>query len=141
VTARADEVQVQVVGIFGERLEIDEQEHQVPLLVLRDPGERELRIPVSSCEGVGIHFAVEQQTVPRPLTHDLAVRIIEKLSATVERVVIDRVSADQGHHATLHLETNEGSVSLDARPGDAIALAVRVEAPVFVKDALLTDGS
>jgi hypothetical protein len=139
VTARADEVQVQVVGIFGERLELDEQEHQVPLLVLRGPDERELRIPVTSCEGVGIHFALEQQSVPRPLTHDLAVRVIEKLSAAIERVVIDRLS-DEGHHATLHLKTDEGSISLDARPGDAVALAVRVEAPVFVKGALLTDS-
>jgi bifunctional DNase/RNase len=136
VTAGAEDVQVQVVGIFGERLELGDQEHQVPLLVLRDTSDRELRIPVSSCEGLGIHLAVEQQTVPRPLTHDLAVRVINKLSAAIERVVIDRLS-DQESHATVHLHTDQGSLAVDARPGDAVALAVRAEAPVFVKGALL----
>jgi bifunctional DNase/RNase len=127
---------VQVVGIFGERLDFAGEEHQIPLLVLRDDASRELRVPVSQCEGIGIHIAVEEQTVPRPLTHDLAVRIIEKLSASIERVVIDQLS-DDASHAAVYLRTQHGSLALDARPGDAVALAVRAGAPVFVKDALL----
>ncbi len=140
MSAEADEVQVQVIGIFGEDAEPGDPDRQVPLLVLRDPADRELRVPVSSCEGLGIHIAVAQQTVPRPLTHDLAIRIIEKFSATIDRVVIDQLSEHRSH-AALHLQTNQGALVLDARPGDAVALAVRAEAPVFVKDDLLEEAA
>jgi bifunctional DNase/RNase len=135
----AHEVQVEVIGIFGERMEVADKEHRVPLLVLRDPSGRELRVPISHCEGFGVHVAVEERSVPRPLTHDLAVRIIEKFSATLEHVLIDEISAN-GSHAAIHLRTPRGVMTLDARPGDAVALAIRADAPVLVVSSLLSEA-
>jgi len=131
-----NEVKVTVVGVFEELLQSGDREQRVTLVVLRDPAERELRLPVGSCEGFAIHIAHEQQIAPRPLTHDLALRLVEKLSAKLDRVVIHRLSNDTPH-GTMHLRTAGGALALDVAPGDAVAVALRAEVPIFVTDDLL----
>ena len=130
------EVEVRVVGVFEELLQSGDREQRVSLIVLRDPAERELRLPVGSCEGFAIHIALERQLAPRPLTHDLALRLVEKLSAKLDRVVIHRLSNDTPH-ATMHLQTAGGALALDVGPGDAVAVALRAEAPIYVTEDLL----
>ncbi len=136
MTSPPGEVEVQVVGVFEHRIELRDEEQRIPLLVLRDPSERELRVPIGSCEGLAIHISVQQQIVPRPLTHDLALRLIQKLSADIHRVVIDDFT-DHDFHATLHLHTAQGALSIEARPGDAVALALRAEVPIFATESVL----
>lgn len=131
--AAGDEVRVEVVGVFEQRLEALEGEDRQPLLVVRDGSERALRIPISSCEGLAIHVAVEEHVALRPLTHDLAVRLLDKFSATLDRVVIDDVS-EGTYYATLYLRAGEGDIALAARPGDAVALALRAEVPIHVTE-------
>lgn len=140
MTAGPDEVQVEVVGVYEQRLELRDEEQRIPLLLLKDPANRELHLPIGSCEGLAIHIAVEQQVVPRPLTHDLAIRLLERLSAGIDRVVIDNLT-DQDFHATIHLQTAQGSLTLDARPGDAVALALRAEVPIYATEGVLAQAA
>jgi hypothetical protein len=134
-----NEVSVQIVGVFQQQ-ELSEGEEASPLLVLRDGADRELYVPIGSCEGLAIHLALEQRVVARPITHDLGIRILEKLSTTIERVVVDDLS-DGTYYASLHLVAGEGAVSVPAKPGDAVALALRAEAPVFVTEEVFSRAS
>jgi hypothetical protein len=140
VATGGDEVRVDVVGVFEQQQTPDEEQESTPLLVLRDGSDRELHVPVGSCEGLAIHLAIQQRVVPRPLTHDLGIRILERLSTSVERVVIDDLS-DEVYHASLHLAAEEGPISVPARPGDAVALALRAEAPVYVTEEVFARAS
>ncbi len=139
MAAGVDEVEVEVVGVFEQRVSLRDHEQRIPMLLLRDPASRELRLQIGSCEGLAIQISLEHHVVPRPYTHDLALRLLEKLSARLERVVVDAVSAEASH-ATLHVRTAECQLTMDARPGDAVALALRAEAPIFVTDELLAHG-
>lgn len=135
--AGGDEVKVEVVGVSGEEVEYEDEEHRIPLLVLRDPATRVIRIPIGSCEWLAIHISLEQYQAQRPQTHDLGIRLLEKLSARLSRVVIDGPRR-QAAHATMHLDTAQGATTLEARPGDAVALALRADAPVYVTDSILS---
>ena len=135
-----DEVRVEVVGVFEERRTVGEEQESAPVLVLRDESTRELHVPIGSCEGLAIQFALQQRLVPRPLTHDLGIRILEKLSTSVERVVIDDLS-DDVYYASLHLVAEQGAISVPARPGDAVALALRAEVPVYVTEEVFVRAS
>jgi bifunctional DNase/RNase len=139
VAAGASEVEVEIVGLFEQEVTLRDEQHRIPVMVLRDPATREVRVPVGSCEGLAIQIAIERQVFPRPLTHDLAVRLLEKLSARLERIVIDKLS-DEESRALLHLKTPQGAFAMEARPGDAIALALRAEAPIFVTEDVLAGG-
>jgi bifunctional DNase/RNase len=128
-----DEVQVYPVGIF----EQESEEPQPPLLALRDDMGREMRIPIGACEGLAINFALDQQHFARPLTHDLAIHLLDKLFAKLEHVVIDSLSDDDGCYATLRLATARGTQVLQARAGDGVALALRAEIPIHVTEEVL----
>lgn len=133
------EVEVEVVGVSGEEAEHGDQEQPIPLLVLRDPATRQIRIPIGSCEWLAIHISLERYQAQRPQTHDLGVRLLENLSARLTRVVIDG-PRPQAAQATIHLETPGGAMTLEARPGDAVALALRAEAPIYVTDSIVSGG-
>ncbi len=140
MTPERDEVQLQIVGVFEHYLEVGDEKQHTPMLLLKDSTDRELRLPVASCEGFAIHIALEEQIVHRPLTHDLALRLVEKLSATIDRVVIDDASEDD-FHASIHLRAARGDFSLPARPGDAVALAIRAEVPIYATEGVLDRAS
>ena len=136
MAAGNNEVKVEVVGVFEQEVSFQEQEHRIPVLLVRDPVGRELRLPIGSCEGLAIQIVLEQHVMPRPLTHDLALRLMERLHAQLGRVVIDELT-DSGAHATLYLTTPQGEITMDARPGDAVALALRADVPIHVTEELL----
>jgi len=139
VSAGASEVQVDVVGVFEQTLSYQDQDHRVPVVLLRDPIGREVHLPIGSCEGFAIHIFLERHVAPRPLTHDLALRLLERLAARLDRVVVDSAPGEASH-AILHLEAKGGRLELPASPGDAVALALRAEVPIFISEDLLTDG-
>lgn len=139
MAAGTGEVKVEVVGVFEQRSAPGGQEHRMAVLLLRDSDAGEVRVPIGTCEGLAVKISLEHHVVPRPYTHDLALRLLEKLSAQLERVVIDAVAGDTAH-ATLHVRAGEGPITMDARAGDAVALALRAEAPIFVAEHLLTDA-
>jgi uncharacterized protein len=130
------EVEVRVTGLFEHEIPGEGEDHHVPVIVLRDDLGRELRLIVSSCEALAVQIALGQHIFARPLTHDLGLRIIERLHSRLTRVTIDAVSAYESH-ALLSIHAEGEEVPVDARPGDAIALALRAEAPIYVNEELL----
>jgi bifunctional DNase/RNase len=108
-----------------------------PMVMLRELAEplRVLPIFIGGFEAEAIRNAVEGRNPPRPLTHDLAVTVISMLGGTLERVVITEVR-EHTYYAELHIRTPSGETIVSSRPSDAIALAVRVDAPIFAEESL-----
>ncbi|HEY8346008.1 MAG TPA: bifunctional nuclease family protein [Symbiobacteriaceae bacterium] len=114
------------------------EENASALLVLRSPElERLLIMEIGMLEGRAIALEAEGIRTPRPLTHDLLYRVIQELGARVAEVQI-RDFRDKTFFANLVL-TREGgeTIIVDARPSDAIALALRAKAPIYVDEAVL----
>ena len=108
-----------------------------PIVVLRDlDGQRVLPIWVGVFEANAIAVQIENVTLPRPMTHDLLRNVITDLRAEVERVVVSDLR-DNTFFAVIQLLVQGERVAIDARPSDAIALALRARAPIFVEDHVI----
>jgi len=108
-----------------------------PIVVLKDEEEKFfLPIWVGIFEANAIALQLENVTTPRPMTHDLLRNMISELDARVTRVVINDLR-DSTFFAQIRLITGDKTLELDARPSDAIALALRTEAPIFVAQTVL----
>ncbi|HEY5664176.1 MAG TPA: bifunctional nuclease family protein [Ilumatobacter sp.] len=123
--------------LVGVRVELPAN---TPMVLLREQiGEHRLvPIYIGTPEAAAIHYALEGIEPPRPLTHDLFVQVIELLGAGLDKVVVTEVR-DHTYYAELHLTTADGERTLSARPSDAIALAVRCEAPIYASEQLLDE--
>lgn len=113
-----------------------------PIVVLHDKDNRKaLPIWIGSAEASAIIRKIENLTVARPMTHDLIINIIEKTGYTLDRVEINDVEKET-YFATLFLKNDENKViEIDSRPSDAIAVAIRVDAPIFISAKVLSSGS
>jgi uncharacterized protein len=108
-----------------------------PIVVLKDEQEKFfLPIWVGIFEANAIALQLENITTPRPMTHDLLRNMISELNAHVARVVINDLR-DSTFFAQIRLTAGEKTFEIDARPSDAIALALRTEAPIFVAQSVL----
>lgn len=111
---------------------------QMPIIVLRDPGsETVLPIWVGIFEANAIALELEQVAPPRPMTHDLLRDVIQRLDATVRRIVITELR-DNTFYAMIHFGRNKEEIAVDSRPSDAIALALRTASPIFVDSEVLS---
>jgi uncharacterized protein len=113
------------------------QAHTVLLQGKRD--RRQLAMAIGPAEATGIAVPLHGLTPPRPLTHDLVLTLLGRLKVSVTRVVITDLR-DDVYYATLHLGGSGGELTLDSRPSDAIALAVRAKAPVLIEDRVFDKG-
>ena len=113
-----------------------------PIVVLHDKDNRKaLPIWIGSAEASAIIRKIENLSVARPMTHDLIINIIEKLNYKLDRIEINDVGKDT-YYATLFLKNDKDEiVEIDSRPSDAIALAIRVDAPIFVTANVISNGS
>jgi len=113
-----------------------------PIVVLHDKDNRKaLPIWIGSAEASAIIRKIENLTVARPMTHDLVMDIIKKAGYTLDRVEINDVEKET-YFATLCLSDKDGKeIEIDARPSDAIAVAIRVDAPILVSAKVLSSGS
>lgn len=110
---------------------------QMPIVILRDvAGETILPIWVGVYEANAIALEIEKVSTPRPMTHDLIKTIVTGLDVTVQKVVVNELR-DDTFYAMIWMEKNGESVSIDARPSDALALALRLDCPIFVDDQVL----
>ena len=111
-----------------------------PMVLLRSQGDDQRLLPiyVGTAEASAIHYALEGLEPPRPLTHDLLVSLVERLGSEVERVVIVAVR-DHTYYAELHLSGDSGDQVVDCRPSDAMAIALRTGATIYVDDDLLDE--
>ncbi|HLJ73560.1 MAG TPA: bifunctional nuclease family protein [Thermoanaerobaculia bacterium] len=108
-----------------------------PIVVLKDEEEKFfLPIWVGIFEANAIALQLENVTTPRPMTHDLLRNMLTELDARVIRIVINDLR-DSTFFAQIKVITGERTLELDARPSDAIALALRTAAPIFVEQAVL----
>ncbi|MGH9458698.1 MAG: bifunctional nuclease family protein [Thermoanaerobaculia bacterium] len=108
-----------------------------PIVVLKDGEERVfLPIWVGIFEANAIALQLENIATPRPMTHDLLRDVIQTMKATVEKIIINDLR-DSTFYARIEMLLGERRLEIDARPSDAIALALRTEAPIFVEQAVL----
>jgi len=106
----------------------------MPIIILRDEEDkRSLPIWVGIFEANAIALELEKITTPRPMTHDLIKNILEALDARVLKVAVNDLR-DNTFFAVIHMQLGESELTVDSRPSDAIALALRVGAPIFVEE-------
>jgi len=112
----------------------------MPIVILKDKeGDRKLPIWVGIFEANAIALQIENIATPRPMTHDLLKNIIKDLDGRVERIVVCDLK-DNTFYAIIYLTVRGESIAVDARPSDAIALALRTRAPILVEEAVIENA-
>jgi uncharacterized protein len=108
-----------------------------PIVILRDSGsETVLPIWVGVDEANAIALEIEKVSTPRPMTHDLIKNVLAGLDARVHKVVVTELK-DDTFYAVIWMERDGKIISVDSRPSDALALALRVDCPIFVEEEVL----
>jgi len=109
----------------------------MPIVVLKDVGgDTVLPIWVGVYEANAIALEIEKVTTPRPMTHDLIKNVLTGLNAQVHKVVVSELKEDT-FYAVIWMEREGQVISVDSRPSDALALALRLDCPIFVDDEVL----
>ena len=126
------EIEVTIKGLMVDPIT------NMPIIILRDQqGDRLLPIWVGVFEANAIALQIEDVQTPRPMTHDLLRNVITDLDARVARVVVSELK-ENTFYAMIHLDLEGGRTrSIDARPSDAIALALRTRSPIFVDERVI----
>ena len=110
----------------------------MPIILLRDKdGDRVLPIWVGGAEANAIAMQIENVSVPRPMTHDLLKNVIQDLHGDIKKIVVYDLK-ENTFYAMIYVSANGEVVAIDSRPSDAIALALRVKAPIFVEEEIIT---
>ena len=110
----------------------------MPIILLRDKdGDRVLPIWVGGAEANAIAMQIENVSVPRPMSHDLLKNVIQDLHGDIKKIVVYDLK-ENTFYAMIYVSTNGEVVAIDSRPSDAIALALRVKAPIFVEEEIIT---
>ena len=114
-----------------------DREHNAPVVILKErDGDRMLPIWIGLAEASAIAMELAGMKFTRPLTHDLLKQVIVGLGADLRKVIITQVK-DNTYYAELHIYRGDAVVHIDARPSDSIAVALRLNAPIFTSDDLL----
>ena len=112
-----------------------------PIVLLKDGSDRRaLPIYIGQEQARAIMGAMENQKPPRPLTHDLMVNMLEAWNMTLDRVIIHTLQKDT-FYAALILQQGDVKKEIDARPSDAIAIALRTNTPIWVMEEVVADAS
>lgn len=125
-TGEAMELEMKIKGLMIDPIT------NMPIIILRDPASSAvLPIWVGIFEANAIALQIEKIATPRPMTHDLLKSILSGLKTTVDKIVITDLK-ENTFYAIIHLNHEGQSFSIDSRPSDAIALALRTGSPIFV---------
>ncbi len=128
-----------LVQVSVQSLRLD-RASDTPVLVLQeDDGERVLAIWIGHMEAHAIACELAKKKYPRPLTHDLLATVVGGLGGALQKVIINRVE-DAVYFAEMIIRQNGDVISVDARPSDSIALALRLRAAIFADESLLERG-
>lgn len=126
--------QMEVVGVAPE------PNSNKPLVWLKDKDQRVfLPISIGNFEATAIYMELYDEPPPRPICYDLVRSVLSEVDAKVERVLISELK-DDTYYARISLRSGENVFEIDSRPSDAIALALRLDAPIFAADAVLKDA-
>lgn len=109
----------------------------MPIIILKDTnGERALPIWVGFFEANAIALEIEKIATPRPMTHDLMKNLITDMAGEVNHILVSELK-DNTFYAVINMVSNGTTLNIDSRPSDAIALALRVKAPIYVNETVI----
>lgn len=128
-----------MIKVELEEIAVSGDENQF-LALLRSPDGELLPIQIDALQAISIAAGRSSETLERPLTHDLMISVLELLGASISRVEVTDL-VDGTYYAMLVLDRSEVSFEVDSRPSDALALAVRVKAPIFVAEHVLEQSA
>lgn len=118
----------------------DQESGQTTVLLRGKQGKQELTLFIGPFEAQSIAVPLQQLKPPRPLTHDLALSFLSTFHSRLRRVIISDLK-ENTYYATLYLEADGKELTLDSRPSDAIALALRAGVPIYANDKALGGAS
>ena len=127
-----------MIEVVVSRLGLDSSTQSYVVILQEKEGQRLLPIWIGQPEAESIVMQMHNVKRPRPLTHDLCKSLIVGLGGELRKVHISRVEKNT-YYAELHIARNGDMVQVDARPSDSIAIALRLSAPIFASETLLTD--
>jgi len=113
-----------------------QMEYQYVVLLREKSAERYLPIFIGPAEAKAILVKLKGENVPRPMTHDLLQAIVDTLGASIDSIIVSDLRSDI-FYAKIILNINGGQTEIDARPSDALALAIRMGAPIFAEESVL----
>lgn len=125
-----------IIPVRVERVTLDTSSNRFVVILRDEVYKRWLPIVVGPAEAQAIALHLERVSPPRPMTHDLMMRFIDTLKAKVNRIVVTDLR-DNTYFATIDLFREDETVEIDARPSDAIALALRCNSPIFVNESVM----
>lgn len=125
-----------LIEMVVESVRVNLQTYQRVVVLKEKDAERYLPIWIGNNEADAIVIQLQNVSVPRPQTHDLLKSVISQLGAKVTRIVVNDLSEDV-FYARIGIDIDGRQFEIDSRPSDAIALAVRVQAPIFAEDSVL----
>lgn len=136
-----DEREVEVVGVYEPQEQETPSAYSPPaFILLRDRQDRQVLIWIGRFEAYAIYVSLENVSFDRPMTHDLLKNTLERLGGKVERILIDDIWEDT-YYAKISVSTDGKIIDLDCRPSDAIALALRTKAPIYMAESVLEQAS
>jgi len=125
-----------IVSVRVERVTLDTASNRFVVILKDDLYHRWLPIVVGPAEAQAIALQLENVNPPRPMTHDLLKNILDTLKIKVTQVIVNDLR-DNTYFATINITSNGYKKKIDARPSDAIALALRSKAPIFVEEEVM----
>jgi bifunctional DNase/RNase len=125
-----------VVEMTIESIRVSLMNYQRVVILKQKDADRYLPIWIGPAEADAIAVRLQDVNVPRPLTHDLLRSVIDQLGAQISSIVVNDLSNDT-YYARITLTVGERSIEVDARPSDAIALAVRAHVPIYADESVL----
>lgn len=129
-----------LISVRVDRVTLDTTANRFVVILRDDIHNRWLPIVVGSSEAQAIALQMESIIPPRPLTHDLMKSLLDSIEARISKIVVSDLR-ENTYYAVIGIKLNGRSVEVDARPSDAIALALRSQAPIFVSDEVMRKAS
>lgn len=129
-----------IIAVKVERVTLDTTNNRFVVILRDELNDRWLPIVVGPAEAQAIAFELEHVSPPRPMTHDLMKNLVISLDAKIVKVVVCDLR-DNTYYATIDLKQNGSENEIDARPSDAIALALRAQAPIFVEEKVMEQAA
>ncbi len=130
-----------MIELSLKKILIDEKRSDQVIVFREKKGNRLLPLVIGLPEAQSIQLRVREVETPRPMTHDLMTHVIRDLGASIQNIVIDRMD-QQTFYAKMNLQKSSGeSISIDARPSDCIAMALRAGAPIFAESKVMQMAS
>ena len=124
------------IAVRVDKVTFDTTTNRFVVILKDDVHNRWLPIVVGSTEAQAIALQLERINPPRPLTHDLIKNLLDSISINVARIVVNDLR-ENTYYALISIRDNGSTQDIDARPSDAIALALRMQAPIFVEEAVM----